>query len=111
MVTSFKDSIAHAKSTFQSNLSTAQRLREEAGETTPEELDPEDAGQRLEDVYEPLMGDREHHGRGTEDEENPRYISRDREDLKERKVHKLEVSVSYLIFLVLGKLSIDRSFA
>lgn len=114
---SIKKSIHQVESNLSSTLSTANRLRDESrdggghgeGNETPEELDPEDARDRIEDVYEPLMNQShrsQHHQEEEGEEGEARYISRDREDVVERKVHKLEVTITYLIFLILGQFDV-----
>ncbi|KAL8290263.1 hypothetical protein RQP46_003202 [Phenoliferia psychrophenolica] len=91
---------ARARRSLHDSLETAEQLANEAEhnyvpntdgtidtEDSAEDLEPDDARLRVEDVYEPLMGS----GRAASGDEGPEY-----------KVRKLEVHISYLCFFVLG---------
>lgn len=112
-LSTLRSRINSIRSSLSSNLKTAAQLRQEAldreSEEAPENLDSDDARERVEDVYEPLMGEHrahEPHSCGHEGQEACEYGSHthrvDEEGGQERKVHQLEVYISYSIFFVLG---------
>lgn len=96
-----------AVSRTRAQLDTAQQLIDEAegreGTQPPEELDPEEAEQVVDDVYAPLMGNAQSGngqsgGDSTDEEAAPKGVA----GVDDRKVRKLEVFIAYAIFFLLG---------
>ncbi|KAM0745979.1 nucleoside transporter [Meredithblackwellia eburnea MCA 4105] len=91
---------------------TLQHLAEEAHDDTPEELDPDEARDLVEDVYRPLMAGEERSGEDSETNADPgaggaghanrRGSAREEGSGLDRKARRLEVHISYLCFFILG---------